>query len=74
MIPLALKTDAWGNGALLKDFGKIDPSRTVHFAFGEPLRVQGGGAAEHQRVVEFIRENLVSWGGKVAHGPAAAEM
>lgn len=73
VIPLALKTDAWGNGALLKDFGKIDPAQVVHFAFGEPLRIQGSGTAEHQRVVEFIREHLASWGGKVAQGPAAAE-
>jgi len=73
VIPLALKTDAWGNGARLKDFGKIDPAKTVHFAFGPPLRVQGSGAAEHQQVVEFIREHLVSWGGKVAQGPATAE-
>jgi 1-acyl-sn-glycerol-3-phosphate acyltransferase len=73
VVPLALKTDAWGNGARLKDFGRIDPARTVHFAFGEPLFVQGSGAAEHQRVVEFIREHLTSWGGVVAQGPAAAE-
>ena len=63
----------WGNGRMLKDFGKIDPAKPVHVAFGEPLRIQGSGAAEHQRVVEFIRENLVSWGGNVAQHPAAAE-
>jgi 1-acyl-sn-glycerol-3-phosphate acyltransferase len=73
VVPLALKTDAWGNGACLKDFGKIDPAKEVHIAFGEPLRVQGSGAAEHQQVVEFIRGNLEAWGGKVAHVPAAAE-
>jgi 1-acyl-sn-glycerol-3-phosphate acyltransferase len=73
VVPLALKTDAWANGALLKDFGRIDPARPVHFAFGEALRVQGTGAAEHERVVEFIRNNLVAWGGKVAQGPVAAE-
>jgi 1-acyl-sn-glycerol-3-phosphate acyltransferase len=71
VVPLALKTDAWANGSLLKDFGRIDPAKTVHFAFGEPLPVQGAGAAEHQRVVGFIRENLEAWGGKVAHGVAA---
>jgi len=73
VIPLALKTDAWSNGSLLKDFGKIDPAKAVHFAFGEPLRVQGCGSAEHQQVVGFIREHLVSWGGKVAQGSVTAE-
>jgi 1-acyl-sn-glycerol-3-phosphate acyltransferase len=73
VVPLALKTDAWANGRLVKDFGKIDPAKAVHFAFGQPLRVQGAGAAEHRQVVEFIRENLLSWGGTVAHDPSAAE-
>ena len=72
VIPLALKTDAWGNGVRLKDFGKIDPAKAVHFAFGEPLWVQGSGTAEHRQIVEFIREHLVSWGGSVAQGPATA--
>lgn len=71
VVPLALKTDAWSNGARFKDFGKIDPAKSVHFAFGRPLTVHGSGAAEHQQVVEFIKDNLVSWGGEVAHGPAA---
>ena len=73
VVPLALRTDAWANGTRLKDFGRIDPAKPVHFAFGEPLCVQGCGAAEHEQVVEFIRRNLLSWGGKVAQGPAAAE-
>jgi 1-acyl-sn-glycerol-3-phosphate acyltransferase len=72
VVPLALKTDAWSNGVLCKDFGKIDPAKTVHFAFGRPLQVQGNGAAEHQLVVEFIKGNLVSWGGNVAHDAATA--
>jgi 1-acyl-sn-glycerol-3-phosphate acyltransferase len=72
VVPLALKTDAWGNGKYLKDFGKIDPAKAVHFAFGQPLHIQGSGAAEHQQVVEFIRDHLVALGGKVAQGPAPA--
>ena len=71
VVPLALKTDAWSNGARLKDFGKIDPAKVVRFAFGEPLWVQGSGAAEHHQVVEFIREHLMSWGGSVAPTPAS---
>jgi len=61
IIPVALKTDAWGNGRVLKDFGKIDPSKKVHFAFGEPLRVRDRGAEEHQRVIEFIIDRLRKW-------------
>jgi 1-acyl-sn-glycerol-3-phosphate acyltransferase len=65
VIPFALKTDAWGNGRLVKDFGRIDPSRTAHFAFGAPLRVTQQGAAEHQEIIEFIASNLRAWGGVV---------
>ena len=73
VVPLALKTDAWGNGRYLKDFGKIDPARAVHFVFGQPLHIHSAGAAEHQQVVEFIREHLMSLGGKVAQGPVPAK-
>jgi 1-acyl-sn-glycerol-3-phosphate acyltransferase len=72
VVPIALKTDAWGNGRLVKDVGRIDLAKTVHFRFGEPLRVQGAGAEEHRQVVGFIRENLLAWGGKVAAEPAAS--
>jgi 1-acyl-sn-glycerol-3-phosphate acyltransferase len=65
VIPLALKTDAWGNGRLVKDFGKIDPSKTVHLAFGTPLRVQDRGNEEHAAIIRFITENLKSWGGTI---------
>ncbi len=71
VVPIALKTDAWGNGRLVKDIGRINPARTVHFLFGEPLRVNGAGATEHQQVIDFIRRNLLAWGGTVAAEPAA---
>ncbi|MDI6801439.1 MAG: lysophospholipid acyltransferase family protein [Thermodesulfovibrionales bacterium] len=61
VIPIALKTDAWGNGKYLKDFGKIDPSKKVYFAFGEPLWIKDRGAEEHNKVVEFISNKLREW-------------
>ncbi len=48
MVPIALKTDAWGNGVYLKDYGKIDPSKKVRFAFGKPLWIRDRGTEEHQ--------------------------
>jgi len=65
VIPFALKTDAWGNGKLVKDFGRIDPSKTAHFAFGAPLRVQDRGTDEHEEIVKFITLKLTAWGGVV---------
>jgi 1-acyl-sn-glycerol-3-phosphate acyltransferase len=66
VVPVALLTDAWGNGRLLKDFGRVDPSKTVHFSFGEPMTVKGRGDEEHHRIIEFISGKLKEWGGKVA--------
>lgn len=62
IIPLALKTDAWMNGKILKDFGRIDAAKAVHFAFGAPLSVVGKGTEEQQRVAEFISGKLAGWG------------
>jgi len=61
VVPLALKTNAWGNGTLIKDFGKINPNSTVHFAFGEPMEVEGNGKATHEKIVQFIQAKLKSW-------------
>lgn len=61
IVPLALKTDAWSNGRLIKEFGPIDPGKTVHLAFGEPLSVQGSGQAEQARIVSFIQRKLGEW-------------
>jgi 1-acyl-sn-glycerol-3-phosphate acyltransferase len=65
VIPFALKTDAWGNGRLHKDFGRIDPSKTVHFAFGAPLRIAGRGSEEHEAIIRFISAHLTEWGGMI---------
>lgn len=61
VVPLALKTDAWGNGRFLKDFGRIDPGSPVHFAFGPPLPITGRGQEEQGAVVSFITEHLAQW-------------
>lgn len=61
IVPLALCTDAWGNGHWVKEFGKIDPRRKVHYQFGTPLYVQKRGNEEHETIVEFITQKLSEW-------------
>jgi len=61
IIPLALRTDAWGNGKKLKDFGMIDPQRPIHFEFGAPLDAQGNAKVIQQQLVEFIQSRLKLW-------------
>ena len=64
VVPVALKTDAWGNGKRLKDFGRIDPLKKVYFSFGEPFEVKGKGTEEHQQIIDFIQGNLTKWQSK----------
>jgi len=61
VVPVAVKTDAWGKGRLIKDFGPIRPDRLVHICFGPPLTISGSGREEHERIVRFIQEKLAEW-------------
>jgi len=61
IIPLVLRTDAWKNGKRLKDLGPLDPSKPVHFSFGEPINVEGRGTKEHQEIIERINAKLEQW-------------
>jgi 1-acyl-sn-glycerol-3-phosphate acyltransferase len=61
VVPFALKTDAWGLGRRLKDFGPIRPEKIVHIHFAEPLMVRGSGKEEHSAVVAFIEKKLAAW-------------
>jgi 1-acyl-sn-glycerol-3-phosphate acyltransferase len=61
VVPIALKTDAWGNGKHFKDFGRMDPSLPVHFAFGKPLWIKDRGTEEHNKVLQFINDKLNEW-------------
>jgi len=61
VIPLALRTDAWGNGKRIKDFGVIDPNRRIHFEFAPPLMVTGNGQQEHQAIISHIQTKLKEW-------------
>ena len=61
VVPVALKTDAWGVGKWIKDFGKIDPAKSARIAFGNPIEVAGSGKEAHQTVISFIKNNLAAW-------------
>lgn len=64
LVPLALKTDFWGYGSIVKDIGKIDPGKTVHYRFGEPLDAAVNEREAHRKCVEFIGNALSEWRGK----------
>ena len=61
VVPIALKTDFWGNGRLVKDFGRIDPTKSVFIEFGTPIVVESNGKQAHEAVVNFIQSRVTSW-------------
>ena len=62
VLPVAIKTDFWGNGRLVKDLGPLNRSLPIHMQFGKPMAIEGNGREEHQAIMEFIEENLGKWG------------
>lgn len=61
VVPIALKSDAWGNGKLFEYFGRIDLNKIVHIAFGEPITIEGRGDQQHQETIDFIAAKLNHW-------------
>lgn len=61
VVPVALKTDFWGNGKVIRELGPIDSSKHIYFRFGEPIQVTGNGKAENQQIIGFITKALEEW-------------
>lgn len=61
VVPIAVKTDAWGIGKHHRDLGKIDPNKKVHLCFDKPLQIKGNGRAEHEYIINFILDKLATW-------------
>ncbi len=61
VMPIAVKTDFWGDGGLFRGFGPIRPERTIHIEFGSLLKVAGRGKDQHHEIVEFIKSRLSRW-------------
>ena len=61
VIPIALYTEAWDNGKIIKEVGKIDPSKEVRICFGEAFKVESNGNIEHQKVIDFIKQKFIEW-------------
>jgi 1-acyl-sn-glycerol-3-phosphate acyltransferase len=61
VIPVALKTDFWSNGKILKDFGRIYRKRGIYIEFGEPLSADVPVKQKHLTVISFIKSKLNEW-------------
>ncbi|HEY5585376.1 MAG TPA: lysophospholipid acyltransferase family protein [Ruminiclostridium sp.] len=54
VIPVAIKTDFWRNGKLIKDIGPVKRKEPICISFGEPIRISGNGKEEHKQVLDYI--------------------
>jgi 1-acyl-sn-glycerol-3-phosphate acyltransferase len=61
IVPMAIKTDFWENGKIIKDLGIARRKKPVYIKFGQPMEIKGAGKEEHQIVVDFIKKNLDEW-------------
>jgi len=73
IVPIAVRSDAWGNGRWVKEFGRIDPRLPVKLAFGAPITIEGRGAEAHHTAIEFITQKLTGWGVDVVTAASASE-
>lgn len=62
IVPIALKTDFWGNGKYLKDFGPMKRDEKVCISFGEPMTIVGNGKDINPKIITFIQNKLNEWG------------
>ncbi len=61
VVPIALKTDFWGQGKLIKELGPLDSKKIIHFKFGESFPITSPGKEENQRIIDYIKEALKEW-------------
>ena len=62
VVPVAIKTDYWGNSTILRGFGPVRRDRPVMIEFAQALTVSGRAKAEHEAIVDFIEGRLRAWG------------
>jgi 1-acyl-sn-glycerol-3-phosphate acyltransferase len=65
IVPVALKTDYWGNSPITRGFGPVRRDRPVMIEFAPAMSVSGRGKAEHEACLNFIEGRLKSWGARV---------
>ena len=61
VVPVAIKTDYWGNGKIIKELGPINHKKTIFIKFGEPFMINGSGKDENNQIINFIQTSLDEW-------------
>ncbi len=61
IVPVALKTDYWQNGKIIKELGPLDSRKIIYIRFGVPFQAAGTGKEENQKIIDFILSSLKEW-------------
>ncbi|TFG79087.1 MAG: 1-acyl-sn-glycerol-3-phosphate acyltransferase [Spirochaetales bacterium] len=73
VVPVALKTDYWGNSWLFRGFGPVRRDRPIMLEFGPAIPVSGRGRSEHEACLDFIETRLRAWGAGVEDTASSGE-
>ena len=61
VVPIALKTDFWGNGKYIRDFGPLNRGERIYISFGTAISLEEYGKNTNNKVIEFIEGKLEEW-------------
>ena len=67
LVPIAVRTDILQTGTLIRDFGKVDPSKPLKVSCGPIVEPALGAREMHERSLAFITETLKNWGLPIQH-------
>lgn len=62
LIPVALRTDFWENGRIVKELGRIFRDRKINISFGDPLLPTEDSRKNQEVLLKFVVDHLKSWG------------
>jgi 1-acyl-sn-glycerol-3-phosphate acyltransferase len=62
VIPMAIRTDFWSPGQIVRDFGPIHRNRDAHIHFGAPIPDLNNARTAHEQVIALIQAKLGEWG------------
>ena len=61
IVPLALKTDAWGQGTKIKELGPVKVGMAIRYNFANPISITGQGKEEQAAICQHIESYLGRW-------------
>jgi 1-acyl-sn-glycerol-3-phosphate acyltransferase len=61
VIPIAIKTDFWGNSRFIKDLGSLHREKPIYMEFGKAIDITGNGKDDNQNIFNFISDRLKQW-------------